>query len=64
MVDKEDLETVLETLKVNNANISNEDIIQKKVCSTLSEELDEAINLCDRQDLNRAKEFIENHFGV
>ena len=42
----------------------NEDIIQKKVCSTLSEELDEAINLCDRQDLNRAKEFIENHFGV
>ncbi|WP_405316422.1 cytidylyltransferase domain-containing protein [Methanobrevibacter sp.] len=42
----------------------NEDIIQKKVCSTLSEELEEAINLCDVQDLNKAKEFIENHFGV
>lgn len=42
----------------------NEDIIQKKVCSTLSEELEEAIHLCDVQDLNKAKEFIENHFGV
>lgn len=42
----------------------NEDIIQKKVCSTLSEELEEAIHLCDVQDLDKAKEFIENHFGV
>ena len=42
----------------------NEDIIQKKVCSTLSEELEEAIHLCDVQDLNKAKNFIENHFGV
>lgn len=42
----------------------NEDIIQKKVCTTLSEELEEAIHLCDVQDLNKAKEFIENHFGV
>lgn len=42
----------------------NEDIVQKKVCSTLSEELDEAIHLCDVQDLNKAKKFIENHFGV
>jgi len=42
----------------------NEDIIQKKVCSTLSEELEEAIRLCDVQDLNKAKNFIENHFGV
>ena len=42
----------------------NEDIIQKKVLSTLSEELEEAIHLCDVQDLNKAKEFIENHFGV
>ena len=42
----------------------NEDIIQKKVCSTLSEELEEAMHLCDVQDLNRAREFIENHFGV
>lgn len=29
VVDKEDLETVLETLKVNNANISNEDEIRE-----------------------------------
>lgn len=42
----------------------NEDIIQKKVCSTLSEELEEAIHLCDVQDLNKAKNFIESHFGV
>ena len=42
----------------------NEDIIQKKVCSTLSEELEEAIHLCNVQDLKKAKEFIENHFGV
>ena len=42
----------------------NEDIIQKKVLSTLSEQLEEAINLCDVQDLDKAKEFIENHFGV
>lgn len=42
----------------------NEDIIQKKVCSTLSEELEEVIHLCNVQDLNKAKEFIENHFGV
>lgn len=42
----------------------NEDIIQKKVCTTLSEELEEAIHLCDVQDLDKAKEFIENHFGV
>lgn len=42
----------------------NEDIIQKKVFNSLSEELDEAIKLCERQDLDKAKEFIENHFGV
>ena len=42
----------------------NEDIIQKKVCNSLSEELEEAIYLCERQDLDKAKEFIENHFGV
>lgn len=42
----------------------NEDIIQKKVCSTLSEELEEVIHLCDVQDLDKAKKFIENHFGV
>ena len=42
----------------------NEDIIQKKVCSTLSEELEETIHLCDVQDLNKAKNFIESHFGV
>lgn len=42
----------------------NEEIIQKKVCSTLSEEIEEAIHLCEVQDLNKAKEFIENHFGA
>lgn len=41
----------------------NEDIIQKKVFNTLSEELTEAIKLCERQDLDKAKEFIKNHFG-
>jgi len=41
----------------------NEDIVQKKVFNTLSEELIEAINLCERQDLDKAKEFIKNHFG-
>lgn len=41
----------------------NEDIIQKKVFNTLSEELTEAVNLCERQDLDKAKEFIKNHFG-
>lgn len=42
----------------------NDDIIQKKVCNNLEEELLEAIYLCDVQDLNKAREFIENHFGV
>lgn len=41
----------------------NEDIVQKKVFNTLSEELTEAISLCERQDLDKAKEFIKNHFG-
>ena len=41
----------------------NEDIIQKKVFNSLSEELTEAIYLCERQDLDKAKEFIKNHFG-
>lgn len=42
----------------------NQDIIQKKVFNTLSEELTEVIRLCERQDLDKAKEFIESHFGV
>lgn len=42
----------------------NNDIIQKKVCNSLEEELLEAIHLCEVQDLNKAKQFIENHFGV
>lgn len=41
----------------------NEDILQKKICSNLSEELEEAIHLCDMQDLDKASEFIKNHFG-
>ena len=41
----------------------NEDIVQKKVFNTLSEELEEAVKLCERQDLDKAKEFIKNHFG-
>lgn len=41
----------------------NEDIIQKKVYNTLSEELEEAVYLCDKQDLNKAANFIRNHFG-
>lgn len=43
--------------------IINEDIIQKKVYNTLSEELEEAVYLCDKQDLNKAANFIKNHFG-
>jgi len=39
----------------------NEEVIQKKVCNNLDEELIEAMNLCDIQDLNRAKKFIEGH---
>lgn len=42
----------------------NEDIIQKKVCNSLNEELVETIYLCEKQDLYKAKKFIENHFGV
>lgn len=42
----------------------NEDIIQKKVLSTLAEQLEETVHLCEVQDLYKAKEFIENHFGV
>ena len=42
----------------------NNDIIQKKVCDSLEEELLEAIHLCEIQDLDKAKQFIENHFGV
>ena len=41
----------------------NEDIVQKKVLNTLSEELSETIKLCEHQDLDRAKEFIKNHIG-
>ena len=41
--------------------IINGDIIQKKVCSNLSEEIEEAIRLCDKQDLKKAKDFIEGH---
>lgn len=39
----------------------NKDIIQKKVCDSLDEELDEAINLCEIQDLNRASLFIKQN---
>lgn len=42
--------------------IINEDIIQKRVCSNLEEELEEAINLLNTQDLNKAKDFIEGLF--
>lgn len=38
----------------------NQDVFQKKVCSSLSEELKEVIHLCDVQDLNKAKKFITN----
>ena len=38
----------------------NRDVFQKKVCSSLSEELNEVIHLCDVQDLNKAKKFIIN----
>ena len=37
----------------------NEEVIQKKVCNNLNEELIEAIHLCDTQDLKRAKKYLE-----
>ncbi|WP_299524062.1 glycosyltransferase family protein [uncultured Methanobrevibacter sp.] len=37
----------------------NSEITQKKVCNSLTEELDEVINLCEKQDLDRAKEYIK-----
>lgn len=39
----------------------NQDVIQKKVCNDLNEELIEVMNLCDIQDLNRAKNFIKDN---
>ena len=47
--------------KKDYLKIINKDIVQKKVCNNLSEELEEAISLCEMQDLDKAKEFIENH---
>ncbi len=41
----------------------NSEIVQKKVCNSLNEELDEVINLCEKQDLDRAKEYIKNNLG-
>lgn len=37
----------------------NSEITQKKVCNSLEEELAEVINLCKKQDLDRAKQYIE-----
>jgi spore coat polysaccharide biosynthesis protein SpsF len=37
----------------------NSEITQKKVCNSLKEELAEVINLCKKQDLDRAKQYIE-----
>lgn len=37
----------------------NSEITQKKVCNTLHEELNEVISLCEKQDLDRAKNYIE-----
>lgn len=37
----------------------NSEITQKRVCNSLKEELDEVISLCEKQDLNKAKEYIE-----
>ena len=39
----------------------NEEVIQKKVCKDLNEELTEAANLCNIQDLDRAKKFINDY---
>jgi spore coat polysaccharide biosynthesis protein SpsF len=38
----------------------NKKIMQKKIFSSLEEEIREAINLCDLQDLKRAKEFLSS----
>ena len=36
----------------------NNNIVQKKVCVNLEEELNEALNLLERQDLSKAKDFL------
>ena len=41
----------------------NSKIVQKKVCNSLDEELAEVIHLCEKQDLDRAKEYIKNNLG-
>jgi len=41
----------------------NRKIIQKKIFNTLEEEIKEAINILDLQDLNKAKDFIKEHLS-
>lgn len=38
----------------------NSEIVQKKVCNNLEEELNEVINICEMQDLEKAKVYIEH----
>jgi len=40
----------------------NERVVQKKVIGTLEEEIEEAIELLDMQDLKKAKDFLKKHF--
>ena len=42
----------------------NDNVIQKKVCNNLSEELLEVISLCDVQDLKRAKQFLKETLEI
>ena len=54
------LEDILELFN-NKAYLKdiNSEVSQKKVCNSLDEELVEVISLCEKQDLNKAKKYIE-----
>ena len=41
----------------------NKKIIQKKIFNTLEEELEEAVNILDLQDLNKAKDFLKENLS-
>ncbi len=54
------LEDILELFNSKDyLKLINSEINQKKVCNSLEEELAEVINLCEKQDLNKAKKYIE-----
>lgn len=54
------LEDILELFNSKDyLKLINSEINQKKLCNSLEEELAEVINLCEKQDLDKAKKYIE-----